>query len=121
MSTLSRRLLLAFAAFGLAAASTSTVVHYKLLTNPGYTSFCDVSATVSCTEAYLSRYGSFLGVPVALLGVIFFASILLLAAMVGRPASSSRENAPAYIFAISTVGLAFALYLGWSSYVVLKV
>jgi uncharacterized membrane protein/protein-disulfide isomerase len=112
---------MAFALLGLGASTVSTYVHYKLLTEQHYASFCDVSSTVSCTEAYLSRYGSFMGVPVAVLGVIFFATILVLAAMVGRPASSSKENAPAYIFALSTVGLAFALYLGWSSYFVLKV
>jgi len=121
MSSKSRTLLVVFALLGLAASSISSYVHYKLVTESHYASFCDVSATVSCTEAYLSRYGSFMGVPVALLGVIFFASILLLAAMVGRPTSASRENAPAYIFALSTIGLAFALYLGWSSYFVLKV
>ncbi|MEO5897939.1 MAG: vitamin K epoxide reductase family protein [Vicinamibacterales bacterium] len=121
MSSKSRTLLVVFALLGLAASSISSYIHYKLVTESHYASFCDVSATVSCTEAYLSRYGSFMGVPVALLGVIFFASILLLAAMVGRSTSASRENAPAYIFALSTVGLAFALYLGWSSYFVLKV
>lgn len=121
MSSMSRTLLLAFALLGLGASSISTYVHYKLLTDPAYASFCDVNATVSCTQAYLSRYGSFLGVPVAVAGVIFFATILLLAALVGRPTSSSRENAPAYIFALSTLGLAFALYLGWASYAVLKV
>ena len=59
MTPLSRTLLMAFAALGLAASSTSSYVHYQLLTDPGYTSFCDVNATVSCTQAYLSRYGSF--------------------------------------------------------------
>ncbi len=120
MSTLSRRLLLAFAALGLAAASTSTVVHYKLLTNPGYTSFCDVNATVSCTQAYLSRYGSFLGVPVAVAGLFFFLLILLLVAIGGSEKSRIRESVPAYVFALSTVGLAFTMYLAWASYVQLK-
>src|SRR4029079_5853825 len=33
---------------------------------------------------------------------------------------SSRDAIPAYIFAFSTVALAFILYLGWASYVQLK-
>src|SRR6476646_5753709 len=106
MSTTSRKLLLAFGALGLAAASTSSFVHYKLLTDPGYSSFCDVSSTVSCTQAYLSRYGSFLGVPVALAGVFFFLLVLLLAGIGGRDSSPARDSVPAYIFALSTVGLA---------------
>ncbi|MFL6280138.1 MAG: vitamin K epoxide reductase family protein [Vicinamibacterales bacterium] len=120
MSTLSRTLLLAFAALGLGAASTSSYVHYHLLTDPGYSSFCDVNATVNCTQAYLSSYGSLFGVPVALFGVFFFTLVLLLAGVGGRPHSTVRDAIPAYIFAISTVGLAFVLYLGWASYVQLK-
>jgi uncharacterized membrane protein/protein-disulfide isomerase len=120
MTTLSRRLLLVFAALGLAAASSSTFVHYRLLTNPNYTSFCDVNATVSCTQAYLSRYGSFLGVPVAVAGVFFFLLIFLLVAFGGGEKSPVRESVPAYVFALSTIGLAFALYLAWASYIQLK-
>jgi len=120
MSKLSRTLLMAFAALGLGAASASSYVHYHLLTDPGYSSFCDVNATVSCTQAYLSSYGSFLGVPVALFGVFYFTLVLLLAGVGGRPGGTARDGVPAYIFAISTVGLAFILYLGWASYVQLK-
>lgn len=119
MTPLSRNLLLAFAALGLAASSTSSYVHYKLLTQPSYTSFCDVNETVSCTQAYLSRYGSFLGVPVALAGVTFFVLVLALA-LVARGGTHAAESAPGYIFVLSTIGLAFVLYLGWASYVVLK-
>jgi uncharacterized membrane protein/protein-disulfide isomerase len=113
-------MLLAFAALGLGASAASSYVHYKLLTDPAYTSFCDVSGAVSCTQAYMSQYGSFMGVPVAALGVVFFALVLLLAGIGGRLQSKSRETVPAYIFALSTIGLAFALYLGWASYFVLK-
>ena len=120
MSKLSRTLLIAFAALGLGVASASSYVHYHLLTDPSYSSFCDVNATVNCTQAYLSSYGSFLGVPVALFGVFYFTLVLLLAGFGGRAGSTGRDAVPAYIFAISTVGLAFILYLGWASYVQLK-
>jgi uncharacterized membrane protein/protein-disulfide isomerase len=121
MPSRSRTLLLAFALLGLVAASVSSYVHYNLLTKSSYSSFCDVSATVSCTEAYSSQYGSFMGVPVAIGGVVFFAMVLSLAGVAGRPGSAARETAPAYIFVLSTIGLAFVLYLAWASYVVLKV
>lgn len=119
MTPLSRNLLLACAALGLAASSMSSYVHYNLLTQPSYTSFCDVNETVSCTQAYLSRYGSFIGVPVALFGVAFFVLVLALA-LLARGRTHVAESAPGYIFALSTIGLAFVLYLGWASYVVLK-
>ena len=121
MSSKSRILLLASALLGLGASSVSSYVHYNLLTKPAYSSFCDVSATVSCTEAYTSQYGSFMGVPVAILGVVFFVVVLVLTGVAGRPSSSARETVPAYLFVLSTIGLAFALYLAWASYVVLKV
>ena len=70
----SRTPLLLFAILGLGASLASSYVHYNLLMDRSFTSFCDVSATVSCTQAYLSQYGSFLGVPVALAGVFFFAA-----------------------------------------------
>src|SRR5918995_1124807 len=121
MSSKSRTLLLAFAVVGLGASSVSSYVHYKLLTNPGYSSFCDVNTTVSCTEAYTSQYGSFMGVPVAIAGVVFFGLVLAITVFAGSSRSANREIAPAYIFVLSTIGLAFALYLAWASYVVLKV
>src|SRR6478735_10114508 len=116
MSKLSRTLLMAFAALGLGAASASSYVHYHLLTDPSYSSFCDINATVNCTQAYLSSYGSLWGIPVALFGVFFFTLVLLLAGVAGRTGSPARDAVPAYIFAISTVGLAFILYLAWASY-----
>ena len=121
MSSKNRTLLLVFALLGLGASSVSTFVHYQLLTTPNYESFCDVGSQVNCTQAYLSRYGSFLGVPVAIGGVFFFAVAALLAGMAGRPSSPARDNAAGYIFLLSTVGLAFALYLAWASYFVLNV
>jgi uncharacterized membrane protein/protein-disulfide isomerase len=121
MSPKTRTLLVVFALVGLVASSISSYVHYQLLTEPNYSSFCDVSTRVSCTEAYVSRYGSFMGVPVAIGGVIFFSIAALLAGFAGRTASPASENAAGYVFALSTVGLAFALYLAWASYVVLKV
>ena len=72
MTAASRKWLVAFALLGLAASTASTYVHYNLIRNPDYRSFCDITSTVSCTQAYLSRYGSIGGVPVAVGGVLFF-------------------------------------------------
>lgn len=113
-------LLLAFALLGLGASSTSAWVHYRLLHDPTYTSFCDVNATVSCAEAYTSVYGSFLGTPVAVFGVLWFLGVAVLL-LAGRPGNGRlSENVPGYVFALSTVGLAAILYLGYSSFFILK-
>ena len=120
MTARARTLLILFAALGLAASSASTYVHHRLLTDPAYSSVCDISATVSCTDAYLSRYGTLWGVPVAVAGVFFFALVLVLAAVGGRASSPARDNVPGYVFALSTVGLAVVLYLAWASFFQLK-
>jgi uncharacterized membrane protein len=119
MSALARKLVVAFGALGLADSAAATWVHYHLLINPDYSSFCDINATVSCKQAYLSRYGSVAGVPVAVGGVIFFTLVLLLV-RAARPGGAATDSAPWYIFALSTVALAVVLYLGYASFYVLR-
>jgi uncharacterized membrane protein/protein-disulfide isomerase len=119
MTALSRKLIAMFAALGLAASAAATWVHSQLLVNPGYTSFCDINATVSCKQAYLSRYGSMAGVPVAVGGVVFFTLVLLLL-WAGRKGSPAADSAPGYIFALSTLALAVVLFLGYASFFILK-
>jgi uncharacterized membrane protein/protein-disulfide isomerase len=134
MTAQTRKLLLALALLGLAASAVSTYVHYTLLTDPTYTSFCDVNASVSCTQAYLSKYGSLIGIPVAVLGLLFFAVVLLMVVFAKAPrvipsgkkaraveaASVPGENVTAYVFALSAIGLLFTLYLAWASFFQLK-
>jgi uncharacterized membrane protein/protein-disulfide isomerase len=119
MSALARKLVVAFSVLGLAASGAATWVHYNLVKNPDYASFCDINQTVSCRDAYLSRYGSVAGVPVAVGGLVFFALILLLV-WGSRGKSRIQDSAPAYIFALSTLGLAVVLYLAYASFFILK-
>jgi uncharacterized membrane protein len=119
MTVLTRKLLTAFALLGLVASVAATYVHYNLIKNPDYSSFCDINATVSCKAAYLSRYGSVAGVPVAVGGALFFAWVLIL--MWGsRGKSRITDSAPSYIFAGSTLALAVVLYLAYASFFILK-
>ncbi|HEX7282649.1 MAG TPA: vitamin K epoxide reductase family protein [Vicinamibacterales bacterium] len=113
-------LLSGFAVLGLAASLASTWVHYRILNDPTYASFCDVNATFSCTEAYTSRFGAVAGVPIAVFGALFFVFVLGLVLMSAK-SSSARENVPGYVFALSTVGLAAVLYLAYASYFILNV
>jgi uncharacterized membrane protein/protein-disulfide isomerase len=121
VSAKARALALVFAVVGLGAMLAAVSVHYRLLFNPGYTSFCDINSTVSCSQVYLSRYGTAYGVPVSVYGAIWFTGVLvLLAASVFGP-QSLRESVPGYVFALSTAALAVVLYLAYISFVVLKV
>ncbi len=119
MTPLARKLLVAFSLLGLAASTAATYVHYNLIQNPDYSSFCDISATVTCKAAYLSRYGSVAGVPVAVGGVLFFTWVLLMV-WGARGKSAIADSAPAYVFTGSTLALAVVLYLAYASFFILK-
>jgi protein-disulfide isomerase/uncharacterized membrane protein len=105
---------------GLVASAAAAYIHYQLLNQPGYTSFCDVSATFSCSQLYTSRYGSLGGVSVAVGGLIFFGLTALLTAAAYAAPPAAAEDIPGYLFAASTIGLAVVLYLGYASFVLLK-
>ena len=141
-----RTLILVLSALGLAASVAALYVHYRLIADPAYTSFCDVSETVSCEAVLTSRYGSLFGVPVAAGGAIWSALVLLLGLFAMRPAAAPAVSGPAkagrhessakagrydgnedraarvagYIFLLSTIGLAGVLYLGYASFFVLR-
>src|SRR5437899_2615308 len=119
MTPLARRLIIAFAVIGLAASLSATYVHYQLLQKPGYLSFCDVNATISCTEVYRSRYATIGGVPVAIGGALWFGLVLVLVGGAMRARDSFKDNMPGYVFALATIGLGVVLYLGYASLFVL--
>ncbi len=120
MSKSASRFALLCAVVGLGASLAAAYVHYHLLFDPTYRSFCDVSARVSCTEVYQSRFSTFQGVPVAIFGAFWFvvAGCLATVGMTARPAV--RESVPGYLFVLSTLALAVVLYLGYASFVLVK-
>ncbi len=120
MSERNRRWIAGFALAGLASAASSLYMHYQLVADPAYTSFCDVSETVSCTQLYQSRFGSVRGIPVALGGVFWFGVTLLFALGHARGPAKSRENVSAYMLVWSTIGLSVAMYMAYASFFVLR-
>ena len=119
MSLVVRRAIILLALVGLASAAASTYVHYQLVQDQGYTSFCDISDSVSCTQVYLSRFGSVNGIPVALLGAFWFGLVLLLTMAGGRDPSELGQNIGGYLLVLSTLGLSVVLFLGYASFMVL--
>jgi uncharacterized membrane protein/protein-disulfide isomerase len=106
---------------GLGASVAAIYIHYHLIVDPSYTSFCDVSASVSCTQVYLSPYSTFRGIPIAIFAAIWFAGAALLAVTGLAARADVRESVPGYLFAISTLALAVVLYFEYVSFVILKV
>ncbi len=118
--TRTRLWLLLFSAVAFVASAMALYVHYNLITDSSYTSFCDISATINCEAVYESAYGTVRGVPVAVGGVIWSALVFLLAAHgLRRPKSAEAQSVGEYVFLLSIVGLASVLYLGYASYFIL--
>jgi uncharacterized membrane protein len=116
-----RPALIVLALIALGASIAALYVHYQIVATPGYTSFCDVNATVSCQQVLESSYARVAGIPVASGGAIWAALVLLLATLGLR--QSRADAAPrvaAYIFVLATIGLAAVFYYGYTSFFVLK-
>jgi uncharacterized membrane protein/protein-disulfide isomerase len=111
-------LILSFAVVGFGLSAASSYVHYRLLTVPGYVSPCDVNSTFTCSQVYLSRFGSVAGVPVAVGGLIWFGLAGLLAGF-GR-ADGKPSVAAGYLLALSVAGVGVSLYLAYVSFFVLR-
>src|SRR6267142_4163856 len=120
MSKTAARVALLCALIGLVVSSAAAYVHYRLVFDPTYQSFCDVNSTISCTQVYLSRFSTFRGIPVAIFGALWFVAAALLSVSGMAARSSVRENVPGYLFVLSTLALAVVLYLAYASIVVLK-
>jgi uncharacterized membrane protein/protein-disulfide isomerase len=120
MAPRTRVLTLLFAVAGLAFSGAAAWVHHRLIIDPSYISPCDINATFNCSQVYLSRFGTVAGVPVALLGVMYFALVTLVAAFNRPDRAKADDPTSAYVFALATVGLAGVLYLGYASLFILK-
>lgn len=118
--TRTRLWLILFSGIAFVASAAALYVHYNLITDSSYTSFCDISATINCEAVYESTYGSVRGVPVAAGGVIWSALVLLLASRGMRKGRQAGSNVAEYVFVLSVIGLAAVLYLGYASYFILN-
>ena len=119
MSPTVRRVIIALALVGFAAAAASAWVHYRIAHDPAYVSFCDVNSTVSCRDVYQSRFGSVGGIPVAVFGAFWFGLVALLTVAAGRGPTELARNVGGYLLVLSTVGLAAILFLAYESFFVL--
>src|SRR4029079_18317965 len=98
MLSRTRNLILLFSLAGLAFSAAASYVHYKLLTVPNYVSPCDINARFNCSDVYLSQYGSFHGVSVALAGLVFFGMVSLVAAFGAAQPKRADDATTSYVF-----------------------
>ena len=87
---------------GVAVSSVSLQHHYAT----SKTAYCDIGETFNCDIVNRSEYSSILGVPVALIGMLGYAALAVLATVY-----RARRDTPALLLGGAAAGLAFALYL----------
>ena len=104
-----RVLVAVFALVGLGIMSYLTYIHYA-----EQSSFCDLSAEVSCDIVTSSLYSEIFGVPVSLLGLLYFALMLFLVAT--RPFAKTAR----LVFSLTLLMIIPSLYLSLMEVVEIK-
>jgi uncharacterized membrane protein len=99
---------LVLALVGLGASAYLTFEHYSAST----TLACPESSTINCVKVTSSTYADVLGVPVALLGLLFYVGLTALCLPVAWRASNPWVARARLVAAAS--GVVFVLYLVWA-------
>jgi len=105
MSVNPQRLMMAIAIvalLGIAVSSVSLDHHFR----KSKTSYCDFGQTFNCDIVNRSEYSTIAGVPVALIGILGYVTLLAFATFYREKAET-----PGILLTASAAGLAFALYL----------
>jgi uncharacterized membrane protein/predicted DsbA family dithiol-disulfide isomerase len=120
MNKFARPIILVLALVALGASIAALYVHYRIFNDPTYSSFCDISETVSCEAVLESPYATFRGIPVAVGGAVWSTLVLLIAGFgMRRDKGDQYAAAAGYIFVLATVALSAVLYLGYASFFVI--
>ena len=105
MTPFARRVLLLIAMLALSGVAVSSVSLYHHY-GTSRTAYCDLGENFNCDIVNRGTYSAILGVPVALIGMIGYVALLLLATFYRDEAQT-----PARLALASMAGLGFALYL----------
>ena len=87
---------------GMAVSSISLYHHFQT----SKTDYCDYGETFNCDIVNRSVYSTIFGIPVALIGILGYAALGVLATVY-----RDRVDTPKALMGASVAGLAFALYL----------
>jgi vitamin-K-epoxide reductase (warfarin-sensitive) len=115
MSSRSGRVLRAIALLSIAGAVVSSVSLYHHY-DASPSSFCDFGANFNCDIVNRSIYSAVFGIPVALIGILGYGALLILATFY-----RAKAEAPVLLLIASLAGLGFALYLTYVEAFVLAV
>jgi len=103
------RVALGLALAGVALSALTLVIHERIA-GGGYTSFCDVNASISCDAVLGSRFGEMLGVPVPAVSLLVFVAAALFT-LPGAISGASGGIADLVVLALAAGSLGTALVL----------
>lgn len=96
------QLIAVLALAGMVVSSVSLQHHY----GTSQTNYCDFGTSFNCDIVNRSVYSTVLGIPDALIGILGYGALFVIAAFY-----RTKAEAPFVLLAASTAGLGFALYL----------
>src|SRR5262245_59388134 len=102
------RIALVVALLGAALSALTLLVHERLASGTGYTSFCNFGGVVNCDVVLGSRYSVMLGIPVPAWGLAAFL-LGAAAALPGAFGASGGGLADLLLLGLASGGLGFAL------------
>ncbi len=91
------------AAIGLVLSAYAYYVE-KRKKDKKYKPACDINNKISCTKAFMSKYGKLFGVSNSLLGIVFYLFVILLFAF-------GYRNTVFYLTLFSVIGSSYLAYL----------
>lgn len=115
MSSRDARILWAIVLLGIGGMAVSSVSLYHHYGRSAST-FCDFGANFNCDMVNRSIYSAVFGIPVALIGILGYGVLLVLATLY-----RARAEVPTILLIVSVAGLGFALYLTYVEAFVLAV
>jgi uncharacterized membrane protein len=97
---------------GLADSIYLSISHYRVYTDIAYSSFCAISKAINCDTVSQSNYSVFLGVPVAVWGIVGYAFFWLFLPFAWKTEAKQKRIWPTLfflssIFSLTSVILAF--------------
>jgi uncharacterized membrane protein/protein-disulfide isomerase len=102
-------LLIGAGVIGAVLSFLSLQSYFSLQVDPSYVSSCNISATVNCDQAYLSKFSTFLGIPLASYGLVFYAVILFLG-ITALGVGHATVAASAFVLGLLSVLLSLYLF-----------
>ena len=108
------KIIIVLSLIGLVDAAYSTYEHYEIISGAIGKSFCDLGVGISCSAVNGSSFSEVFGIPMALIGVFWFAVLIILSHMMLR----GSKNMEFFVFVWSVTGLGTVFWLLYAEYVI---